>query len=89
MYVHSYKEIDTPYWVASFSLKRGELDESESLLKEIESFCNKMYGPGLGDHRIYPLNNSPFVHRWVNDIVYGEVRFSQEEDLVLFLLRWS
>ena len=79
MYIHSYKEANSPYWVAAFETPEQFANT------EIFDFCYKNFGPGLGDMRV---DNSPFVHRWVNDIKWGEVRFSQEADLQWFLMRW-
>ena len=81
-FIHTYKEIDSPYWVAAFSTTPMPAD----LTKEMSAWCYNTYGPGLGDCRI---DNSPFIHRWVNDIRWGEVRFSDERDLTWFILRWS
>jgi hypothetical protein len=42
---------------------------------EIKSWCRKSYGePG---------------ERWQDQIIHGEVLFSDRKDLVLFVLRWA
>jgi hypothetical protein len=98
MKVHSYKEIDSPYWVAAFgmsNLSAGNLAQIEAWcynnfgpgnLTQIEAWCYNNFGPGLGEYR---LDNSPFIHRWVNDIKYGEIRFSNECDLMWFVAKWA
>lgn len=79
MIIHSYKEAKGPYWVAAF-------EAPVSQQGKIFDFCYQSFGPGLGAFRV---EDSAFAHRWVNDIQWGEVRFSQEKDLHWFLLRWG
>lgn len=44
-------------------------------LAEIKQWCYITYGPP-GD-------------KWLDDICWGEIRFEDKKDLVLFVLRWS
>lgn len=83
MFVHAYKETRGPYWVAAFDM----LPVADR--RAVFDFCYQNFGPGLGDMRVAEPCDSPFVHRWVNDIHWGEVRFSNEADLTAFLLRWQ
>lgn len=79
--LYTYKETNTPYWVVAFSL--DTLTEKD--LQDMTRWCYNMFGPGLGEYRV---ENSPFIHRWINDIKWGELRFSREDDLYWFILRW-
>ena len=81
MKINFHKE-DSKYWVVYF--EDYSLDELDR--KEIVKWCYDQFGPGLGRYRV---DNSPFTHRWINDIEYNEIRFSEEQDVVLFILRWS
>lgn len=76
--LHIYKEIESPYWVVAFKHK-------EERAKMLKKWCYENFGPGLGRYRV---DNSPFVHRWVDDTEWGEIRLSREEDVNWFRLRW-
>ena len=84
MMIEHYKEDDSFYWCVYFGIAadRGVAFDAA----EIRQWCYDMFGPGLGEHRI---DESPFIHRWVDDVEWGEIKFSREEDLGLFLLRWG
>lgn len=55
-------------------------------INEIKWWCYNNFGPGLGEYRI---ENSPFIHRWINDIDNNEIKFSNKQDLDWFLLKWN
>ena len=80
-----YKESTGPYWIAEIRTTPMPAELTQCIAK----WCYNTYGPGLGDYRVAEPKDSPFVHRWVNDIKWGEVRFSNEADLNWFVLRWS
>lgn len=44
-------------------------------VNEMKEWCRRMYGET--------------ATRWKDDIEYGEVRFKDNKDLTLFLLKWS
>lgn len=49
---------------------------------EIRRWCFESFGPpGYLSH----IDET----RWQDDVKYGEIVFQREEDLTLFLLRWS
>ena len=80
MFIHTYelmKDADGsgggPWHVAAFTAPRS--------YREIVEWCLKTFGPA-GYH------DTPQA-RWKNDIFYGEVYFSRQEDLEWFVLRWS
>ena len=79
MFIHSYpntNELGDPVYIAAFA--------KLPLLKnrEIRAWCYETYGwPG------YQAAND--FTRWRDDIAFGEVEFTRESDLALFLLRWS
>jgi len=83
MEIEHYKEDDSFYWTAYFGLAT---DHTKFDAAEIRKWCYDMFGPGLGEHRV---ESSPFIHRWVDDVEWGEIKFSREEDLGLFLLKWG
>lgn len=94
MIIHHYRESKGPYWVAAWIAEIHPAWIAEihpELHDDIFDFCYRTFGPGLGDMRIgHPSEHSAdTLHRWVNDIKWGEVRFRDEADLALFLLRWS
>lgn len=80
-----YKEKNSPYYSVRFDFN----DFSPSLkneINEIHQWCYKNFGPGLGNYR---LENSTFIHRWINNIEFGEVKFSDKKDLDWFVLKWN
>ena len=51
-------------------------------IKEIRQWCYNTYGdPG------HQVNTAEI--RWIDDVGAGEVVFRREEDLLLFVLKWS
>jgi hypothetical protein len=77
MLIHSYQPPYKDYFVAAFQSPLMPFIELE-----IGQWCYNSFGPsgyrkGTGEVR------------WRDDIHYGEVTFSREEDLTLFLLKWS
>mgnify|MGYP003341860056 CR=1 FL=1 len=67
---------ERPYrYVAAFGLARIRTDH-------IREWCYDTYGwPGY-------LPNTHEI-RWRDSLRHGEIEFSREEDLTLFLLKWS
>lgn len=78
-FLHIYKETNSPYWMVSFTHDRERA-------KVLKKWCYENFGPGLGRFRV---DNDPFVHRWIDDTDWGEIRLSREEDVMWFLMRWS
>lgn len=81
---HVYREVTGPYWCVAWPM--GLLDAEQR--HHLFFWCYENFGPGLGQLRAGPVQTSCFVHRWVDDIEWGELRFSRDEDLTLFQLRW-
>ena len=89
-----YKEKNSPYYSVQFEFNEkftplDPNDFSPSLkneISEIHQWCYKNFGPGLGNCR---LENSTFIHRWINNIEFGEVKFSDKKDLDWFVLKWN
>lgn len=75
MLVHTYKPPYKDYHVVAFQ-------SPVSNAREIGQWCYTSFGPSGY------LHNTAEV-RWRDDIHYGEVTFSREEDLALFLLKWA
>lgn len=83
-YLHVYREITGPYWCVAWPMDLLDRQQQYCLL----DWCRENFGPGLGMLRVGPVQTSNFTHRWVDDVEWGELRFSQEADLNWFLLRW-
>lgn len=79
--LHVYRDPTGPYWVVAWHTHA--LDSQQQ--QELFDWCYEQFGPGLGALRV---SDSPFVHRWINDIEWGELRFHQDSDMTLFQLRW-
>ena len=81
MYIHTYETdkdflTDKPCkYVAAFESKR----ENRA---EITQWCYKVFGPAGFRH----LTNET---RWKDSIQWGEIYFSNKDDLMMFVLRWS
>jgi len=82
MFIHTYTEkIDWRYpevsdWqVAAFQTPRQNRSE-------ITSWCYKTFGPPGLDHLTHQI-------RWKDSIQWGEVYFSNREDLMMFVMRWT
>jgi len=73
MFIHTY---NSTYWkVATFMTPKENR-------KEITKWCYQNFGaPGM--------NTLTKQTRWKDSIQYGEVYFSNQKDLVWFILRWS
>ena len=80
MFIHHYENTrhrqpnELKYVAAFESYPKNEID--------IRRWCYQAYGAAGLD-----VNN--FYVRWIDHIKYGEIEFALEEDLTLFLLRWS
>jgi hypothetical protein len=85
--LYVYKEAQGPYWCVAWYTNNYELTAEDQ--RQLFMWCYENFGPGLGDMRCEPVQTSPFTHRWVNDIEWGELRFSREADLNWFLMRWA
>ena len=89
-----YKEKNSPYYSVQFEFneKFTPLDPddfSPSLkneISEIHQWCYNNFGPGLGTYR---FKNSSSIYRWINNIEFGEVKFSDKKDLDWFVLKWN
>jgi len=82
MFIHTYtqKNYDAQepeiarWYVAAFTTPKNYYD--------IAKWCYNTFGePGF-------IHNTQRT-RWADDIHYGEIYFSNEEDLLMFILRWS
>lgn len=77
MRIHSYQPPYKDYFVAAFQSPLPIPDA-----REMGQWCYNAFGPSG-----YRVGTGEV--RWRDNIHYGEVTFSHEEDLTLFLLRWS
>ena len=88
MYIHTYfeehpHEESGGYHLASFhSLALKSPRKVANTLAELKNWCYMTYGPDGWRHNTQQV-------RWRDNIANGEIRFSREDDLALFLLRWS
>lgn len=79
MHIHHYRELTfAAHYVAAFNTWGAEL--RSSLVHDVRDWCNQTYG------KIDRGDPNP---RWQDDILWGEVRFRDESDLLAFLLRWE
>jgi hypothetical protein len=84
---HTYREVNEHreaneyhYYVAAFSVWGKKGYTARDLRTEMQQWCKSTFGPSGS---VYEMA------RWSNDIMFGEVRFKDEADLLMFLLRWS
>lgn len=86
--IKHYKEEHSPYYSVQFNFneKSALLLDQVDEVDEIIWWCYNNFGEGLGNCRI---ENSPFIYRWIDNIEYGEVLFSDKKDLDWFLLKWN
>jgi len=76
MIVHCYTPPYKDYFVAAFPMQDVRIQ------REMRTWCYNTFGePG------YRVTTDEV--RWLDEIAYGEVRFSRESDLAMFLLRWE
>ena len=76
MFIHTYCEYwNRGYVVAAFSA-------SEALKLEIKKWCWQTYGSPGHQHLTAET-------RWLDNVKDGEVLFNNQEDLTLFVLKWS
>jgi len=75
MFIHTYKVPYKNYSIAAFH-------SPVKNAKEIKEWCHITMGPEgyLKDTREV---------RWRDNIHYGEVYFNREEDLMMFVMRWT
>lgn len=81
MKIHHYKmHTDYYYQLPQFTAAFPRPNENQS--QEIRRWCYNTYGvPGI---RV-----DTDEMRWRDGILYGEIVFQREEDLSMFLLKWS
>ena len=77
MVIQQYKEA-TGYYVAAFDTWGRNL--RSGLSTRVREWCVKTYGP---------VNRNDSTPRWCDDTTWGEVRFRDESDLCMFLLKWE
>ena len=65
------------YYIANF--------EAPNSGQEMYTWCRNLYG--LPSHYRADFKKDP--ERWWNGIAIGEILFKSQQDLTLFLLRWS
>ncbi len=81
MFIHTYtqprdgRDPDINWLVAAFETPRENRPE-------ITSWCYKTFGPPGINHLTQQV-------RWKDSIRYGEVYFLNQEDRLMFILRWS
>lgn len=86
MFVHHYqtnyfatgRRNDAPVHVAAFQHSQFRADEQH----KIRQWCYETFGSSG-----YLVNTDEV--RWIDSIHFGEIEFSREEDLAVFLLKWS
>jgi hypothetical protein len=80
---HVYQEFtEFGYWVAAFNAWGAALRAENAKRDDMRTWCKEIYGaPGLVVDTSRP--------RWKDDIMWGEIRFRDKQDLTLFLLRWG
>ena len=76
MDIHTYQDRDPAWWVAAFNHPVPRIDSVD----EIRAWCYTTFGPP---------NSLDYTGRWRDNIWWGEARFRSEEDLLLFVMRWS
>lgn len=76
MNIRTYQEQSSKAWVATFDHTIPKMDSVD----QIRSWCYNTYGVPQ------PLS---LGGRWRDNIWWGEARFRSEEDLLLFVMRWS
>lgn len=62
------------YWGEGYAVAAFPIQTNEKI-NEIKEWCRATFGEP-GDH-------------WEDDIHWGEVRFDDKKDLMMFVLRWS
>lgn len=75
--MHTYQEPSSRPWVVAFEHTIPKMDSVD----QIREWCYNAYG--------IPARPNNRDSRWEDDIWWGEIRFKHEEDLMLFVLRWS
>ncbi len=81
MFIHTYtqprdwRDPDINWLVAAFKTPKENR-------KEITRWCYKTFGPPGMNHLTKQV-------RWKDSIQYGEVYFSNQEDQLMFVLKWS
>lgn len=63
------------------------LENRLDLSSELHKWCTEMYGPGYTNYSDHP--DYPITSRWVNDLVYGFIKFRDEIDYMHFMLVWG
>jgi hypothetical protein len=77
MLIHSYSITLLNYktrYVAAFTYSKIDVDA-------VKKWCYETFGP--------PTQRYDEDMRWWDGIKYGEVEFVNEEDLLMFILRWA
>ena len=76
MKFHVYQEFwNDQYHVAAFNAWGSALRSEQQLRLDMRAWCQQTFGKD--------------DTRWKDDITFGEVRFKDEMDLALFLLKWT
>lgn len=84
MKIHHYQSLtEDGYYVAAFNTWGTALRSQQDARNEMRKWCHSVFG---SSEKLYNKPNKP---RWIDDIMWGEVQFLNEKDLILFLLRWS
>lgn len=75
--MHTYQDQSSGAWVAAFYQPPPKID----YVDQVREWCYNTYG--------IPARPNNLDSRWEDDLWWGEIRFKHEEDLVLFVMRWS
>lgn len=77
MFIHSYKSLSRePYCQDGWNIAAFPTPNYNDMFS-IRDWCYQAFGEAGIDNR------------WFDNIGYGEVLFSRESDLALFILKWS
>lgn len=79
------KENHTNYYHITFDYNLNDLKN----IGVLKNWCVENFGDGPGPFYIVSERDPSVLYRWVDDLLWGEIHFSNEADASLFVLRWS
>jgi hypothetical protein len=77
MKVSTHQDADG-YWITTFPRQPGT-----TWAREVYDWCRQSYGID------WHWEDQVKVPRWFNNICYGNIKFQNEKDAILFVLRWT
>ncbi len=83
MRIHCYEKFGIDHYVTSYMVAFTFTNPNQDI--EIAAWCRDTFGPSGGEFGYTPQPG----YRWRNGIPYGEVDFANEEDRIIFILKWS